>query len=70
MRNIEGRERHAIGIILWFFFWRTWFAFACSMLGLLLKAGAPDWLVNCGARLCGTGYAFRMCRLVGWLGKV
>lgn len=69
MRNIETGQRPGMLTILWFYFWRAWFAFACWMLGVLTKSGAPDWLINWGARLCGTGYAFSMCRLVGWSGR-
>ena len=70
MRNIERGEQHGILTILWFFFWRGWFAFACWMVGVLGKAGAPGWLINAGGRVCGTRYAFRMARLAGWSGYV
>lgn len=48
----------------WLSFWSVWFCSACEVVGVLVQLGYPAWFVNALGPLLGTGYAWRMCRLV------
>lgn len=56
--------------LVWFFFWRTWWAMSLRVVQVAMWLGLPSWLVNAIGPLAGTRYAWRMARLSGWSGRV
>lgn len=54
----------------WFVFWRAWWGAAVGVSLKVYGLGGPDWLANSLGPAMGQHFAWRMCRLSGWSGRV